>query len=269
MSDFNLSFTPLLPWPLFAVLGLCALAVVGLGFYARRRGTALRALGFALLLLALTDPAIIREDRNPLKDVIAVVVDRSGSQTIGERPEQTEKAKDALVKSLNALSNVDVRVIESARTDAGSDGTQLFSALNAGLADVPAERVGGVFMITDGVVHDIPKDAEALGIKAPLHALITAMRASVTGASSFWRRRALALSARIRRSNCALTIHATRMSLWCCMCAVTATQLPMSRRVRASVSAFRCGSNMAARMLSRSKSMRCQTNSPQSTIRPC
>jgi hypothetical protein len=155
------------------VLGLCALATVGFSFYARRRGTTLRALGFALLLLALTDPAIVREDRDPLKDVVAVVVDRSGSQTIGERPEQTEKAKDALVKSLDALGHVDVRVIESSRTDADSDGTQLFSALNTGLADVPAERVGGVFMITDGIVHDIPKDVEALGLKAPLHALIT------------------------------------------------------------------------------------------------
>jgi hypothetical protein len=173
MSDFNLSFTPLLPWPLFAVLGLCALIVAGLGFYAHRRGTFLRALGFALLLLALTDPAIVREDRNPLKDVVAVVVDRSGSQSIGDRPAQTDKAKEALVKSLDALGNVDVRVIESGRADADSDGTQLFSALNSGLADVPAERVGGVFMITDGVVHDIPKDVEALGLKAPLHALIT------------------------------------------------------------------------------------------------
>ncbi len=173
MNDFNLSFTPLLPWPLFVVLGLCALAVVGLGFYARRRGTFLRAMGFALLLLALADPAIVREDREPLKDVVAIVVDHSGSQTIGERKEQTEKAKEALEKSLDALGHVDVRVIESGRTDADSDGTQLFSSLNTGLADVPAERVGGVFMITDGVVHDIPKDVEALGIKAPLHALIT------------------------------------------------------------------------------------------------
>ena len=38
---------------------------------------------------------------------------------------------------------------------------------------MPAERIGGVFMITDGVVHDIPADPAALGFKAPLHALIT------------------------------------------------------------------------------------------------
>jgi hypothetical protein len=173
MNDFNLSFTPLLPWLLLAGLGVLALLVVGLGFYARRRGTVLRLVGFCLLLLALADPAIVREDRQPLKDVVAVVIDRSGSQSIGEREAQTEKTKVALQKSLEALGHVDVRLIDSATTNAESDGTQLFAALNAGLADVPAERVGAVFMITDGVVHDVPKNLEAYGLHAPLHALIT------------------------------------------------------------------------------------------------
>jgi hypothetical protein len=173
MSDFNLSFAPLLPWPVLIGLGVLALGVIGLGFYARRRGTFLRALGLGLLLLALTDPSLVREDRNPLKEVVAIVVDQSGSQTIGERPAQTEKARADLEKNLKALGNVDVRVIDSGRTDNEADGTRLFATLNAGLADVPLERVGGVFMITDGVVDDIPASAEALGFKAPLHALIT------------------------------------------------------------------------------------------------
>lgn len=173
MSEFNFSFAPLLPWPVLIGLGALALAVVGLGFYARRRGTFLRALGLGLLLLALTDPSLVREDRNPLKEVVAIVVDQSGSQTIGERPAQTEKARAELETRLKAMGNIDVRTIDSSRTDNEADGTRLFAALNSGLADVPLERVGGVFMITDGVVDDIPASAEALGFKAPLHALIT------------------------------------------------------------------------------------------------
>jgi len=173
MSQFNLSFSPLLPWPLLLGLGVLALALIGLGLYARGGGSFLRALGLGLLLLAMTGPALVREDRNPLKEVVAVVVDQSGSQTIGERPAQTEKARVELEKSLNALGNVEVRIIESGRTDSDADGTRLFTALNAGLSDVPLERLGGVFMITDGVVDDIPADASALGFKAPLHALIT------------------------------------------------------------------------------------------------
>lgn len=173
MSEFNLSFTPLLSWTLLASFAVLALVVTALGLYRRRAGTLLRAAGLALILLALTDPALVREDRQGLKDVVAIVVDQSGSQTIGERMQQTEAARAALQKRLEALGNVEVRVIASAATDAEADGTRLFAALNAGLADVPAERIGAVFMITDGVVHDIPRDVAALGFKAPLHALIT------------------------------------------------------------------------------------------------
>ena len=45
--------------------------------------------------------------------------------------------------------------------------------MRSALADTPPERVGGAILITDGVVHDIPADAAALGFHAPLHALIT------------------------------------------------------------------------------------------------
>ncbi|MGB8276639.1 MAG: hypothetical protein WCF20_01700 [Methylovirgula sp.] len=173
MSELTFSFTPLLPWLLLAVFAALALAVTALGFWQRRSGTLLRAIGLALVLVALLDPALVREDKQPLKDVVAVVVDQSGSQTIGERPIQTEKAKEELVKRLKALGNVDVRVIENGRADTEDEGTRLFAALNDGLSDVPSERIGGVFMITDGVVHDIPADVAGLGFKAPLHAFVT------------------------------------------------------------------------------------------------
>ena len=104
------------------------------------------------MLLALTDPSLVREDRTPLKQIVALVVDRSGSQAIGERTAQTDAAVSVLTARLKALGNVDVRVIEGGQSGAGNDGTQLFSALNAGLADVPAEQIAGVFMITDGEV---------------------------------------------------------------------------------------------------------------------
>jgi hypothetical protein len=154
-------------------LAIAAALVVALAIYARRPGATLRALGFALVLFALLDPSLVRQDREPLKDVVAVVLDQSGSQTIGERREQTERARAELEKSLGALGNVETRLIETNRNDAENDGTRLFSALNAGLADVPPERVGGAILVTDGIVHDIPTNADALGFRAPLHALIT------------------------------------------------------------------------------------------------
>ena len=93
-----------------------------------------------------------------MKEVVAVVVDQSGSQTIAERPAQTEKAREELQKASTRSA-----MSKSASSRAGAPiarptARRLFSALNAGLADVPSERLGGVFMITDGVVDDIPAD---------------------------------------------------------------------------------------------------------------
>jgi hypothetical protein len=45
MSQFNLSFSPLLPWQVLLGLGVIALGLVGLGLYARGGGSILRALG--------------------------------------------------------------------------------------------------------------------------------------------------------------------------------------------------------------------------------
>ena len=173
MTDFSLSFSPLLPlWVLvaLAILGAC---VIGFGLFTRRRGMVLRALGLALVLLALADPSLVREEREKLKDVVAIVVDGSASQSFGERAAQTQAARVALEKQLGDLGNIDVRVIDSAAGNRTADGTRLFAALQAGLNDVSPERIGGVFLITDGVVHDIPPSADALGLRAPLHAFIT------------------------------------------------------------------------------------------------
>ena len=66
-----------------------------------------------------------------------------------------------------------MRVVEAGQSDGETDGTRLFTALGAALADVPPDRIAGAIMITDGRVHDVPADASALGFAAPVHALIT------------------------------------------------------------------------------------------------
>src|SRR5947209_12952000 len=172
MTHFDLSLTPLLPPAVIVALAIAAALVTVLAMFARRPGSVLRGLGFALVIFALLDPSLVRQDREPLKDVVAVVLDQSGSQGIGERRVQTERARADLQNSLGALGNVETRFIESNRNDAENDGTRLFSALNSGRAHVPPERIGAAILVTDGVVPDIPTNAEALGFKVPLHVLI-------------------------------------------------------------------------------------------------
>ncbi|WP_336485418.1 hypothetical protein [Methylobacterium nigriterrae] len=169
----SLSFTPLLPWPALAGLGILAALFCLLAFAARGRTAVLRALVLALVLAALANPALVREDREPVKDIAAVVVDRSGSQSLGDRPAMTDQVRAELQRRFGALSNIEPRFIDVPDARDGDDGTKLFTALGQALADVPPERLAGVVMLTDGVVHDIPASLAGLGIKAPLHVLVT------------------------------------------------------------------------------------------------
>src|SRR3974390_2740772 len=133
----------------------------------------MRALALGLLVLALANPSLTREDRDPIPSVAAVIVDKSPSQNYGDRRAQTEAARQALVERLKHIPGLEVRVAEAGAADGETDGTRLFSALCARLSDVPPGAVAGAILITDGRVHDVPADAAVLGFAAPVHALIT------------------------------------------------------------------------------------------------
>ncbi|KIU44664.1 MULTISPECIES: membrane protein [Bradyrhizobium] len=171
--NYGIAFTPLVP-SLVLWLALGAIVVIALLLLvSRARGAAVRVAALALILLALANPSFTREDREPLSSVAVVVVDKSPSQNFGTRNQETEKARQALVDSLKQIKGLEVRVVEAGQADGETDGTKLFGALTSALSDVPVERVAGAFMITDGRVHDIPANTQALGFQAPVHALIT------------------------------------------------------------------------------------------------
>ena len=171
--NLGVSFAPLVPaYVVWTAFGLAALISVVL-LLARSRGAVLRAIALALMVLALANPSLTREDRDPIPSVAAVIVDKSPSQDFGDRNVQTEAARAALVERLKHIPGLEVRVAEAGAADGETDGTRLFTALSSTLADVPPDRVAGAVLITDGRVHDVPAEAAALGFKAPVHALIT------------------------------------------------------------------------------------------------
>jgi hypothetical protein len=173
--SWSVEFLPFVPWPVLWGLGAAGAVLLMLLFWRSRRGAVLRFLSFALLLIAIANPHLKQEDREPLNDVLAVVVDDSQSQAIADRTKRTEAVRKSLEAKLKAFPNLDVRWVHSASTSADNerDGTMLFTDLGQALADVPPDRLAGVIMITDGEVHDVPGSASALGFDAPVHALLT------------------------------------------------------------------------------------------------
>jgi hypothetical protein len=172
MTRLALSFDPLIGWPLIAALGGALAIVLAVLAWQRLRGTAFRAIASALVVLALTNPVLQREEREGLPGVVALVVDESSSQQIGERAAQTEAAVAALKERIDALGGFELREVHAADQLDG-DGTALFSDLTKLIDDVPPEQIAGALLVTDGIVEDVPENPAALGFNAPVHALIT------------------------------------------------------------------------------------------------
>ncbi|MBS0534388.1 MAG: hypothetical protein JSR72_10060 [Proteobacteria bacterium] len=171
--NLGVAFAPLVPqyvvWAAFGVAVFLSILLL----VARSRGALVRTVAMALLVLALANPSMTREDRDPIPSVAAVIIDKSPSQEFGDRTAQTEQARATIVDRLKRVPGLELRVAEAGAADGETDGTRLFSALSSTLADVPPDRIAGAVFITDGRVHDIPADAAALGFAAPIHALIT------------------------------------------------------------------------------------------------
>ncbi len=171
---WSIDIAPMVPAPVLAAAVFVALALIGVLFFRRTRGAALRALALAALVAALANPSFRQEEREGLANVAVVLVDESTSQTIAGRPAQTAAIRADLDDKLKRIPGLEVKWIEASRpTGDRTSGTHLFTDLNRALAEIAPDRLAGVIMITDGQVHDIPASVAALGFNAPVHALIT------------------------------------------------------------------------------------------------
>ncbi len=102
--NFGISFAPLIPAEYVWAAAAVAAAIALLMLVSRSRGALLRTAALALLVLALANPSLTREDRDPLSSVAVVVVDKSPSQNFGDRAAQTEAARAARDPALAAHS---------------------------------------------------------------------------------------------------------------------------------------------------------------------
>ena len=171
-------FSPLLPLP---VIGLAALVVVLFTAIALMRGLsgwAPRGLGALLVVGALVQPMYQSEDRTPLKDIVVLLIDQSASQTLLDRARKTENRTTEIEAALAARPNTQVHRIEV--NDGPDDtGSLLMAALSEQLSKLPSERIAGIILLSDGLLHDLELAPE---LPAPLHLMLS-------GKKSDWDRR--------------------------------------------------------------------------------
>jgi len=165
METASLGFSPLIPEPLIWALAVLLAAGALLAMQRGLRGWWLRALAAAAIILALLNPALVREIREPLSDIAVLVVDDSASMEVGERAAQAEAAADAVRAYAASQPDLELVEVSGGRAD---DGTRLSSVLAEALAEAPADRLAGVILVSDGRVHD-EAGAAARELGAPVH----------------------------------------------------------------------------------------------------
>ncbi len=165
----SILFSPIIPWPVLAVLAVLAVAFIGFAIWRGLAGWALRGLAAVVLLAALANPSLQQEDREALSDIVLLVVDETASQQISDRADQSAGAVADITARITARPNTELRVATVSDAD-GDGGTLLMAAVAEALADIPQSRIAGVLLLTDGQVHDV--DLAPL-IIAPVHTLLT------------------------------------------------------------------------------------------------
>ena len=171
--NWTIEFLPFLPVPYLVAAGLVALLVALLLIWRGRRGALLRIASLAILILALANPNLKQEEREQLANIAVVMVDQSASQRIAGREERTAASARTACRALRQYgASGSAMGGKLGRRELSAEETTLFTDLNRALSDIPAERLAGVVMLTDGQIHDVPTEVKKLGFDAPVHSLI-------------------------------------------------------------------------------------------------
>lgn len=172
IAAHSLHFSPLLPPDILLGMSVLAVILAGMSLLWLRRGVVGRGTVAALFLLVLWNPSILEQQRESVRDTAVILIDRSASQSISERPDMIQQAENMLSLKSAGMEGIDIRTIEIG----GTRETRIFDALDQALADVPMARRAGVVIITDGQVHDVPDTAERRKSYGPVHVLLTGER---------------------------------------------------------------------------------------------
>ena len=165
----SLNFYPLININFLIALMVLSLIVIFIGFKLKAPGNIFRAMLLCLIILSISNPTIISENRENIPDTVAVVLDLSPSQDINNRKDIAQKTYNNIKNELEKINNLDVRL----KTINGERGSKIFEPLNSMIGDVPAERLAGAIIITDGQISDAPTLLDNFNFKSPINVLLT------------------------------------------------------------------------------------------------
>ncbi|HAU29295.1 MAG TPA: hypothetical protein DCW68_04190 [Rhodospirillaceae bacterium] len=169
-----LRFAPLLSLPVLMILATIIFMALGIAFFRKARGTVLRTACALALFFILCGPQRVHETRLPQDDILLILRDASPSMALGNRRAQADAALASLHGQAESLAGLMVKDVPFGQTPPGSlpvHETRLMDLATDAMADLPADRLAGIIILTDGQVVDAPESAAAF--PAPVHVLLT------------------------------------------------------------------------------------------------
>ena len=170
ISNYGIEWAPLLPLPIiYIILGTALVSLLSLIFM-RNKGGEFRCIFMFVIALFLANPTLHKKTSEPLPELIIAVIDNSPSMSYGRRKSQAADALTALHEQINKRADLVLKTVHI--NGSGEDGTKIFESLS--LTTEEKERLAGVFLISDGQIHDIPSTLEQTNLpkSIPLHLLL-------------------------------------------------------------------------------------------------
>ncbi|GAK33705.1 membrane protein [Iodidimonas nitroreducens] len=175
MTALSLSFDPIFPQWALILLGLL-LGFAGVYALIRRaRGRWVRLLFISVLLAALAGPQLIKKEQTALPDITLAMVDRSASNRLDGRKDETDRALEALAQNIREQGG-ELRVVTS---NPDEDRTRLFEPLAEALSAVPKDQLSAAVIISDGRIDDAQEAHRLIAADRPIHSLITGDRSAI------------------------------------------------------------------------------------------
>ncbi len=170
--------SPFLPMAFIIVFAWTGLVLSAIIVLRSGPGALWRILATLAITVMLLNPKIIDEEREPQSDVVAVIVDRTASQEVGNRSAQTDRAVSHIRRRLEKLDDVEFRKVDITDALAGleegdSEGSLVLNALRLTLGSIPKKRVAGAIVVSDGQIHDPDLIAGLKEAGSPIHLLLT------------------------------------------------------------------------------------------------
>ncbi len=166
MTVADVILRPLVPEWLLVVLAAVVVVVLLLALVGRLPAAGWRVPPLVLLLGVLANPTLLRQERDPVPDVVVIVEDASASMQAGDREETTAAVLEALGSDLGRRGGLDVlRVV----AEGGPDGTAVVGAIEDALVEVDRRQLAGVVIVSDGQVHDVREELPEWVGERPVH----------------------------------------------------------------------------------------------------